>query len=377
MIRYASVALIVALTHQTTLFAQSTTRLEREIQKSQPRAEPEDEARRKAINESARINRAPETIDELEEIEGVRLLRMPQGHYIIALDQYRPDHWSPRIRLRYDFSGAGFYQAPRGLRYSHRARTYGGQRVHSQSLGGFYDTPHYQPYDDAYGDAYIQGHVDAASEYQDYIASERAGRLLAANRLGVSAGLDHYRAGRYDRAAIEWIGAAEKNHADAASRVYAGHALFALGRYDEAVKYLSRAFELAPFLTESYYDVRAEYGNPDDFARHLATLKAYVASHPRSVPGVTLLGYVVAYTEGPGAAHPIFERARELSPNDFFVSRLLKISRAVTPMPGVVETEPGHAAEPANDDEARPSDGRRAKPPTALVRRVSYKPLGE
>lgn len=376
MIRYASVALIVAFAHQSALFAQSTSRLEREIEKSQPRAEPEDEARRKAINESARINRAPESIVELEEIEGVRLLRMPQGHYIIAPDKYRPDHWSPRIRSRYDFSGTGFYQAPRGLRYSHRARTYGGQGIHSRSLG-YCATPYYQPGYDAYGDAYIQGHIDAASEYQDYIASERAGRLLSANRLGVSAGLDHYRAGRFDRAAIEWIGAAEKNHADAASRVYAGHALFAIGRYDEAVKYLSRAFELAPFLTESYYDVRAEYGNPDDFDRHLATLKAYVAGHPRSVPGVTLLGYVVAYTEGPGAANPILERARELSPNDFFVARLLKISRAVTPMPGVVETEHGNEAEPTNDDQARPSDGRRIKPPTALVRRVSHRPLGE
>lgn len=364
MSRLSPVALAVVLAFQLQLEAQTnTSRLGREIDASRPRVNPEDEARRQAQNELADEDRAPDYI------EGERLLRMPQGYYIIAPDKYRPDNWSPRIRPRNDYGPGGIGSAPRGLRYSHRYRDVRGGGRYSypyDSYGRAYASDCYgcgSPFctsRDVIGDAYVQGRYDADHEYQDYIASERAGRLLDANRLGVAAGIEHFQAGRYDRAAIEWIGASERNQGDAASRVFAGHALFAVGRYDEAVKMLSRAFELAPFLTESYYDVRTEYGNPDDFATHLSALKAYVAAHPNSAAAVTLLGYVVAYTDGPAAAHPFLERANTLKPDDFFVSRLFKISRIVTPMPGVERAEPATVA---------PS-GRRQRPATATIRKA-------
>ncbi|HWL93349.1 MAG TPA: CDC27 family protein [Phycisphaerae bacterium] len=344
---------------------QNTSRLGRAIERSQPLPDEPDEERRLQKNEDAYLDRAPDYI------EGDRLLRMPQGHYEVAPDKYRPDHWSPRIRPRFDYGGRGIGCTSRSSRYSHRYRNYGGGSCGNRSFGyyGGYGYPGYgYPGHGDPGDAYIQGRYDSDHEYQDYIASERAGRLLSANRIGVAAGLSHFQAGRYDRAAIEWLGASEKNHGDAASRVFAGHALFAVGRYDEAVKVLARAFELAPYLTESYYDVRAEYGDPADFEGHLLRLKAYVARHPDCACSTTLLGYVVAYSDGPAAANPILERAGRLNPRDFFVARLLKISRTVTPLGGT-ETAGEKPGSTKRSIERNESNDESLKQPMAIVHR--------
>lgn len=340
--RVGTLAMGVSLLSLSVVAAQpSTSRLGREIEKSRPRAEPEDEARRESQNENAGINRSP------AHPYGDRYLRTPQGYYTIAPDRHRPDNWSPRLRPRMDYSpralGSSSGDVP-----SYRYREFqNGNRYRYGYFGASWASDCYgcgSPFCTAgpaeLGNAYVQGAYDADHEYMDYIAAERAGRLLDANRHGVSQGIEHFRAGRYERAAIEWLGASERNQGDAASRVHAGHALFAIGRYDEAVKLLARAFELAPYLTESYFDVRTEYRNPIDFPTHLATLKAYVVKYPNSASAVTLLAYVTAYTEGPSAALPYIERANRLNPGDFFVQRLLKISRLVTPMPGVVPTAP-------------------------------------
>ncbi|MBX3396590.1 MAG: CDC27 family protein [Phycisphaerae bacterium] len=329
------------LSLSVTAAQQSTSRLEREIEKSRPRAESGDETRRQAQNENAAVNRTP------THPYGDRYLKMPQGYYTIAPDRHRPDNWSPRLRPQFDYGpralGSRSQEIPsyryREIQNSGRYRYgYFGASWASDCYGC--GSPFCTAGSAELGNAYIQGAYDADHEYMDYIAAERAGRLLDANRLGVSQGIEHFRAGRYERAAIEWLGASERNQGDAASRVHAGHALFAIGRYDEAVKLLARAFELAPYLTESYFDVRTEYRNPIDFPTHLATLKAYVARHPHSASAVTLLAYVTAYTDGPAAASVYIERANRLNPGDFFVQRLLKISRLVTPMPGVVRTAP-------------------------------------
>jgi tetratricopeptide (TPR) repeat protein len=365
--RFSPVAIAFILVAQAQVFAQiNTSRLGRAVDASKPRAFPEDEARRQAQNEAARMDRVPEYI------EGDQYLRMPQGHYIIAPDKYRPDNWSPRVRPEVDYGPNGIGSGPNEFRSSHRYRGFRNNRYRNGGYGASWASDCYgcgSPYcrsNDVAG-AYVQGRYDADHEYQDYIAAERAGRLLDSNRLGVSAGLGHFQAGRYDRAAIEWIGASERNQGDAASRVFAGHALFAVGRYDEAVKLLARAFELAPYLTESDYDVRTEYGDPSEFDTHLATLKAFVAKNPHNVPAMTLLGYVVAYSDGPAAAYPILAEADVLNPHDYFIQRLLNIARTVTPMKGVVPVQ--HEMQPAHD-RAMPAKQRKWKAPTATIRKA-------
>jgi tetratricopeptide (TPR) repeat protein len=182
------------------------------------------------------------------------------------------------------------------------------------------------------GAAYEQGRYDADHEYLWYIAAQRAGRLLNQHKEIFDEGLIMFRDGRYDWSAIRLLGAAEKNHSSAASRLHAGHAVFALGRYDDATRLISRAFELAPSLAHKPYDIREEYGKKDDFDRHLAALRSYVRGHPDEAGAVTLLGYVTFYSEGPGAAYPHLRQAARLDPKSYFIPKLLTSARLASGM---------------------------------------------
>jgi hypothetical protein len=75
----------------------------------------------------------------------------------------------------------------------------------------------------------------------------------------------------------------ETDHGDAASRIYAGHTLFAIGRYRDGVRFLRRAFQLQPRITYLSYDIRDDYGDPADFDRQLEALREALPSR-RVIP---------------------------------------------------------------------------------------------
>lgn len=372
--RTLPVAAVLALAPAFQAFAQPASRIGRAIENSKPLSDPENEARRQKQIDAAQNQ--PRVVDNPADQE---LLRMPQGYYIIAPDKYRPDNWSPRIRLRRDYSGQGFYRGSNGARYSHRSGGY----APAYDYGCYGGGPAYYAGPDAFADAYEQGRYDADHEYNDFIAAQRAARLLDGSKLQLSTGFEHFQKGRYDRAAIEWLGASKRNEGDAASRVHGGHALFAVGRYDEAVRLIARGFELAPLLAEANYDVRTDYANPADFENHLNTLKAYVAANPNDASATTLLGYVLAYTDGPAAANPWLERANQLNPNDFFIQKLLTVSRMVTPQSGVIRSIPSpHSVDQTSGqgESRRPgaAPSNRREPSAirgdgAVIRRVAYR----
>jgi tetratricopeptide (TPR) repeat protein len=169
--------------------------------------------------------------------------------------------------------------------------------------------------------------------------------LLARNASLTDEGTALLRAGLYQRAAVTLLAAAEANHDDALSRVRAGHALFALGRYDEATRHIGRAFELQPPLATLTYDLRDDYGRQSDFQQHLAALEQFVARQPRSPGGTTMLAYVRYYTTGPSSAYSLLRTAKRLDPRNGLVDRLLAVSAQVysanrVPAPAVVPPTP-------------------------------------
>jgi len=337
--------------------AQSTSRLDRARDRSKPRRSAADEARRKRQNNLIEAGRLR------NDIRSRGLLRKRGGHYVSPPGKYRADNWSPRFRPRYDTRGSRstwnrsfgrqslrrrFHSNYPRKRYGHR---YSGLSRYDRDYG--YAWRSYR--DDYRADAYEQGRYDADHEYTDYIAAQRAGQLLDANREKLDEGMSYFRAGRYGRAAVAWLGASKLDQADAVSRIHAAHALFALGRYTDAVTLLERGFELAPLLADSTYDIRTDYTDQSDFGRHLATLKTYVAKYPNDAAATTLLGYVLSYTEGPASAYAVLKRARALRPTDAFVNRLWKTAEAVSPQDGVE----------ANDGDGRPAQGPDATGPGA------------
>lgn len=320
--------------------------------------DPSPDRRRDGTTQQDRLKDQPEG----EEPGEPYLLR--PGHYVYP-GPYGPDYWSPHVRPLPD--------------YSHMRNRFDGRQPHGRfrSRGfsryerGLYDRRYYDGYPGGYGyghdaeSAYNQGRYDADHEYLWYIAAARAGRLLNQYAEQFDLGVIQFRDGNYERALLNLLGAVEKNHANAASRLHAGHSLFALGRYSEASSLISRAFELSPSLPYKTYDIRDEYGNKSDFDNQLARLKSFVARHPNEVGSVTLLGYVTFFTEGPGKSYPYLKRAHDLSPTDMFIPKLYNIARLAgsSESPGddeaISDSPSGEVAPAASPRDDRPKRFRR------------------
>ncbi len=167
--------------------------------------------------------------------------------------------------------------------------------------------------------------------------------LLRRNADLCAAGIVHFRRGEYERAAVTFLGAAETDHGDAAARLGAGHALFALGRYPDAIRLLRRAFELQPALATMGFDLRAEYGQPNDFALHREALEQAVARASRDAAAAAMQAYVVYYTDGPGGACDALARARRLDPGNELLDKLSAVAESVrrtAPPPAVPAESP-------------------------------------
>lgn len=262
--------------------------------------------------------------------------RTPDGRYVTP-DPTSPDGWSPAQRLYPDYSQFrspdSFRERALGQRDEMRPQNQG---YLAYPQGGYAGT-------EELGDAYNQGRYDARHDYLWHLAQQRAGRLLNQYAQMFDDGLVAFYEGRYDRAAINLIGAADKNQASAGARLHAGHALFALGRYDDAMIHIARAFELSPGLAHKTYDIREEYGDLGHFEAHFSNLQRYAAIHPASESAHCLLGYVTFYTGNPGGAYGPLARAARLNPRSYFIPKLLDLARvtqsaAVTHMPPAPQT---------------------------------------
>lgn len=167
---------------------------------------------------------------------------------------------------------------------------------------------------------------DAQAHYRAYKEYERERQLIETNRSMKSEGFDYFRGGDFENAAVKFLGAAEQHHGDAASRLFAGHALFALGRYNDAHELLRRAFELQPSLAYARFDPRSDYGDRALFDQHLLNLRQYVRRQPTDPAAAVVHAYMTYYDEGMTQALPLLEHAARLSPRDSLVVRLLAVA---------------------------------------------------
>lgn len=295
---------------------------------------------------------------------GRELYLLSPGHYVYPPNG-QADYWSPHVRSFPDYSSM---RQPRNINPLSRNRLGGSWGTNRAYGGGYYWGPAVADspcYGNGYGDgdvadAYNQGRYDADHEYLWFIASQRAGRLINQSAEMFDEGILLFRDGHYERAAIKWIGAGDTNQGNAAARLHAGHAMFALGRYADGVEMLARAFELSPTLAYKTYDIRDEYGNQSDFELHLANLKARVVQRPTDPNAMAMLGYVLFFTDGPEEALPVLSRAVQLDPESYFVPKLQSLARQASPAP---EWQISVPREEHRSSGSRESGGHRVVPP--------------
>ncbi len=175
-------------------------------------------------------------------------------------------------------------------------------------------------YGDAYRDGFMRGYDRARF---DRLSSERTVRVLGHGQRHLERGKQLLQARQYAAAADAFKLAADTNHGDPSSRLYAAHALFATGRYREAVQYLRRAFELQPKIAMLNFDLRTDYGTPEDFEEHLNKLVDALKQSPNDLDRLLLLGYISYYGGHRENAHAPLLAVLKLQPDDALARQLL------------------------------------------------------
>jgi len=173
-------------------------------------------------------------------------------------------------------------------------------------------------------EAYRAGTARRGPDYNyfDYMGNARTESLLHGALTSRDRGLAHFRQGQYREAADAFRLACETNNGDPAAQIYAGHALFATGRYRDAAKYLRKAFELQPRIVYLTYDMREDYRDRAEFDRQLAALQDALRLSPRDPDRLFVLGYVLYYGGQRDKAYGAFEKLAYLNPRDSLVIRL-------------------------------------------------------
>ncbi|MCG3131954.1 MAG: hypothetical protein FLDDKLPJ_02764 [Phycisphaerae bacterium] len=205
---------------------------------------------------------------------------------------YPSDSTLPRA-LRQDYAlpdpnlPGGYRQSPPVSRYYQRGgRPYGWGRYSARPYSYDYGYGSYWRYLDPYDPylferVYRQGVTDGRW-FEQYERELELGlnTYLKAFEFGHEA----FSKGEYDRAARGYLLAARQNQGDPASRLCAGNALIALGRYDDAAQMLRRAFELQPRMAYLPLDIRDEYGQAEDFHQHLSKVKTAAEAAEAGLP---------------------------------------------------------------------------------------------
>lgn len=217
----------------------------------------------------------------------------------------------------------------RGPRVPDHRRDYANRRYFG-GVPGRYGYGPLNPYagDDYEGDWYRFGFMQGYDRARFVQESEDRTDIVLKHFQGhLANGLTLFNRGLYREAADAFRLAANANHGDPASRLYTAHALFALGRYQEAIPYLRRAYELQPQITYITFDLRDDYGNKADFDEHLKALEDALAQSPQNVDRLILLGYVRYYTNQREGAYDVLSVAWQLDRGNPLVVRLLENAR--------------------------------------------------
>jgi len=183
-------------------------------------------------------------------------------------------------------------------------------------------------YDRGFEAGYRQGHFYGRREME---AELRAPLFISNYLVAMQTGALEFRAGDYGSSARRFVLAARLDNGDAFSRILAGHALVAVGRYHEAAALIARALELQPKLSYVNRDIRDDYGRKDDFVLHREKL-AGAAQNAGDQPDLwALLGYYDFFGGQPHSALGSLSKAEALDPDHELAQRLLEVARLSLP----------------------------------------------
>lgn len=123
----------------------------------------------------------------------------------------------------------------------------------------------------------------------------------------MDAGMTRFRVRDYDGAAAAFLKAAPLAPDNALPHFGLGHALFALGAYEDAAYQIRRGLELMPEWLKSGTRLQDLYGEPRDFDDQWAALRSHRSIHPDDVDATLVAAYVALFKGDLDTATTLFE----------------------------------------------------------------------
>lgn len=152
-------------------------------------------------------------------------------------------------------------------------------------------------------------------------------RLLNYHDQALQQGLDHLRAGEYQKAVLKFTMASKLNEGDPASRIHLAQARLALGHYAEAAAVLRRALQLQPKLI--YADLELDSFFPEEGTLKKATQRLGEWMHDATPTAEIefLYGFFQFQCENLDSAHRAFQRAAVGLRKDNLTHDLLEVTK--------------------------------------------------
>jgi len=136
-----------------------------------------------------------------------------------------------------------------------------------------------------------------------------------------------FRARQYATAAA-WFREASRQHPrQPIPKLAFGHALFAMGHFDESSAALREGLVLFPEWPRARIDLRRFFTDQSDFDQRLVDLERFASSRPSEAKARFLLAYVYFFTDRRGRALELFARLASENPEIVAASSFLAETR--------------------------------------------------
>jgi hypothetical protein len=141
----------------------------------------------------------------------------------------------------------------------------------------------------------------------------------------VALGKEAFAAQEYARAVTRFRQASKLFAQDPMAHFLLAQALFAIGKYDEAVEAIHAGMRLQPDWPKARFRPAELYGpNAADFPGHLKRLQAAVERHPDDSVLLFLYAYELWFDGRQEESLPLFRRAAAVAPDKTYIERFLQ-----------------------------------------------------
>lgn len=132
----------------------------------------------------------------------------------------------------------------------------------------------------------------------------------------VMGGTTQFREGKYDEAAASFLQVINEDGDNVDAQLAYAVSRFATGDYQSSAMAIRRGIALFPEVVNSLFDLRSNYGEQEDFLKHLRSLEQWLGEHNDDSDAAVVLAFVYHFTGHRGPAAELFKQIKTQAGED-------------------------------------------------------------